>query len=179
MPRLIYPSCTQRIEMTLGGSIMTERFVPVGGGVKMSSKCLSSSELRECFHRIYALREIFNVSINDPLKVLVDKKIEALSSKRNYVCGGCLAGIATCVVSPNGDLKLCTKLPFTLGSLTTNEFDDLWHNNLTSKLRKRELAKCKRCKYLNVCGGCRAEAFSHYKDIFAEDTGCWLNVQKG
>ncbi len=45
-------------------------------------------------------------------------------------------------------------------------------------LRDRSRLKgfCGRCPYRNICGGCRARAYSYFNDVLAPDPGCIYNI---
>lgn len=159
-----------------------ERLTPVGNGCQMINYVLKKDELQRAFYGIYALRKRYkqaSININDPLKILLDDQVRDLTAGEKCPCGGCLAGIATCVVSAKGDLKLCTRLPHTLGNLLIHDLKYIWNNSeLILKLRQRGLrGECGNCKFIYSCGGCRAEAFAFTGDILGEDPGCWAQVR--
>lgn len=67
------------------------------------------------------------------------------------------------------------------GNVRINKFSEIWENDNDSfrqKLRERKKylkGRCAQCRWLDICNGnfrARAEAF--YKDIWAEDPGCYL-----
>ena len=90
---------------------------------------------------------------------------------------GCIAGISYCCVLPNGDVHICPYSPVKAGSIREQPFDDIWKNSeVFTRLRdfNNYKGKCNNCKHINICGGCRARAFSHTDDYLEEDIYCSL-----
>ena len=91
---------------------------------------------------------------------------------------GCLSARWVCHISSNGDLHPCHLLPHILGNLTQETFEDIWfdkNNPVLKELRDRRLLKgtCGKCRYRDVCGGCRAQAFWKTGD-YLEGDSCWV-----
>jgi radical SAM protein with 4Fe4S-binding SPASM domain len=92
--------------------------------------------------------------------------------------GGCLAGKSFVFVSRNGDVYPCGYLPLKAGSIREKNFMEIWENSpeLIS-LRERHLkGKCGRCRYVDICGGCRARSFSLTGDFLGPDPSCLLEA---
>jgi len=88
---------------------------------------------------------------------------------------GCIAGISYCSILPNGDVHICPYAPVRVGSIRDESFDYIWENNpIFKQLRdyKNYKGRCGSCRYINICGGCRARAFSSTGDWLAEDPFC-------
>ena len=70
--------------------------------------------------------------------------------------------------------------PLKLGNMREfkdeNDFLNFWRENkVLNDLRDRDKIKiCGKCQYKYVCGGCRARAYSYYRDYLREDPGCIL-----
>jgi radical SAM protein with 4Fe4S-binding SPASM domain len=95
--------------------------------------------------------------------------------------GGCGAARLYAALEPNGDIEPCVFIPIRLGSIKTDDFIEIWHNNeILKKMRDRKSFKgnCGVCEYRSVCGGCRARAFSYFGDVQACDPGCVKNAGK-
>jgi len=76
---------------------------------------------------------------------------------------GCIAGISYCRIYANGDVTPCPYLPVIAGNLRNIRLKDLWTSSeVFTALRDPGLlkGKCGICPYNQVCGGCRARAFS-------------------
>ena len=91
--------------------------------------------------------------------------------------GGCGAGRLYCSLSPNGDVHPCVFFPINVGSLKTLKFGEIWLNSsLFNELRDRRNLKdaCGKCRYMYICGGCRARAYAYHHDYLSSDVGCVL-----
>lgn len=93
--------------------------------------------------------------------------------------GGCLAGRSFVFVSRNGDVYPCGYLPLKVGSIREKNFIDIWENSpQLIALRERSLkGKCGRCRYVSICGGCRARSFARTGDFLGPDPSCLLEVE--
>ena len=77
--------------------------------------------------------------------------------------GGCTAGIAACVIFPNGDVAPCPFFRIKAGNIYEQDFETIWFNSdIFTALRDRSLfdEPCGTCKHLSYCGGCRASAYN-------------------
>lgn len=88
--------------------------------------------------------------------------------------GRCLAGIHYCRITPEGDVTPCPYMPLSVGNVKGKSFKDLWIDSEEFiSLRNPSLkGKCRLCEFCLICGGCRARAFSSYKDYMEEDPWC-------
>jgi len=91
--------------------------------------------------------------------------------------GGCGTGRLYCGLQPNGDIIPCVFIPIVVGNIKSDDFLDIWHNSeVFRKIRDRKSFEgCGTCKYVNICGGCRARAFGYYGNLQAPDPGCIIN----
>jgi len=96
--------------------------------------------------------------------------------------GGCGAGRFYMCLEPNGDIYPCVFFPheesMNVGNLFKDDFEQVWrHSQLFSEIRDKDKLKenCGSCQYRYTCGGCRARAYSYFRDILAPDPGCVLN----
>lgn len=93
----------------------------------------------------------------------------------NYL-GGCPAGRLYCNIQPNGDVTPCMFMPDypIAGNLRNQPFNEIWNSPTFEALRKRELlkGKCRVCRFVTVCGGCRAKAAAYEGDYLASDPTC-------
>lgn len=75
---------------------------------------------------------------------------------------GCIAGQSYCRICPDGEVTPCPYLPVTGGNVRKTPFSDIWTTSpVFTSLRDPNalLGKCGRCKYQDICGGCRARAY--------------------
>ncbi|ADC70223.1 Radical SAM domain protein [Methanocaldococcus sp. FS406-22] len=104
---------------------------------------------------------------------------EHLKSLANFI-GGCGCGRFYLSLRANGDIQPCVFFPLKLGNMREfkdeNDFLNFWRENkVLNDLRDRDKIEiCGKCQYKYVCGGCRARAYSYYKDYLREDPGCIL-----
>jgi radical SAM protein with 4Fe4S-binding SPASM domain len=99
--------------------------------------------------------------------------------------GGCGAGRFYMTIEPNGDLYPCVFFPhddaLLLGNLLEDDFEHIWQNNtLLNNLRNKDSLQesCGSCESKNICGGCRARAYTYFNDVMAPDPGCINNESK-
>ena len=88
---------------------------------------------------------------------------------------GCLAGQLICLIDVDGNVLPCSYFPKPAGNIREQSFKDIWENSeLFRDMRdfKKYKGSCGSCEYINVCGGCRARAYSIYGDYLAEEPFC-------
>jgi len=86
---------------------------------------------------------------------------------------GCRAGIAMLCVKPDGAVTPCPLLDVSVGNVRETPLKELWNSEALERLRRREVeGRCGACKHKIICGGCRARALAHYRDMFMEDPLC-------
>lgn len=90
--------------------------------------------------------------------------------------GGCPAGRLYCNIQPNGDVTPCMFMPNypIAGNLRTQSFDEIWNSPAFEALRERRRlkGKCRECRFVAICGGCRAKAAAYEGDYLASDPTC-------
>jgi radical SAM protein with 4Fe4S-binding SPASM domain len=90
--------------------------------------------------------------------------------------GGCPAGRIYCNIQPNGDVTPCMFMPEypVAGNLRKQSFKEIWNSETFQTLRDRTnlKGKCRECKFVIVCGGCRAKAAAYHRDYLASDPTC-------
>lgn len=90
--------------------------------------------------------------------------------------GGCPAGRLYCNIQPNGDVTPCMFMPEypVAGNLRKQPFKEIWEGEIFRKLRDRTMlkGKCRECRYVVICGGCRAKAAAYSCDYLASDPTC-------
>ncbi|MFA4827854.1 MAG: radical SAM protein [Thermodesulfovibrionales bacterium] len=88
---------------------------------------------------------------------------------------GCIAGQVICLIDVDGNVLPCSYFPKSAGNIKEKTFKDIWENSeLFKDLRdfKKYKGKCGSCEYINVCGGCRARAYSIHGDYLEEEPFC-------
>ncbi len=88
---------------------------------------------------------------------------------------GCIAGQVICLIDVDGNVLPCSYFPKPAGNIREKSFRDIWEDSeLFRDLRdfKKYKGRCGSCEYINVCGGCRARAYSVYGDYLEEEPFC-------
>jgi len=88
---------------------------------------------------------------------------------------GCLAGTSVCFVSNEGRVYPCGYLPTSAGDTSVQRFAEIWNNSTVfQQLRNPEEydGKCGDCRFVSICGGCRARAFAATGSFLAEEPFC-------
>ena len=95
-----------------------------------------------------------------------------------YYDRGCVASMPNGYITIlfNGDVIPCMLLQYRLGNIRRERLRKIWEHPLLVNLRSRSLLKgeCGKCRYRDVCAGCRGRAYEETGDPFAADPGCWL-----
>ncbi|MBI5633596.1 MAG: radical SAM protein [Nitrospirae bacterium] len=88
---------------------------------------------------------------------------------------GCLAGQLICLIDVDGNVLPCSYFNLPAGNVREKSFREIWEGSeLFRDLRdfKKYKGRCGSCEYVNVCGGCRARAYSVYGDYLEEEPFC-------
>ena len=88
---------------------------------------------------------------------------------------GCLAGQLICLIDVDGNVLPCSYFNLPAGNVREKSFKEIWEGSkLFTDLRdfKKYKGRCGSCEYVNVCGGCRARAYSVYGDYLEEEPFC-------
>ncbi len=88
---------------------------------------------------------------------------------------GCIAGQTICFINSEGNVLPCSYFPEPAGNVFKQSFKDIWDKSpLFEDLRdfRRYEGKCGVCKYLKVCGGCRARAYAISGSYLDEEPFC-------
>jgi len=86
----------------------------------------------------------------------------------------CPCGVQYCRITPEGKVTPCPYMPLEAGDLMTSSFRQIWETSpVFADLREGELGgRCGQCEYREVCGGCRARAYSANGDPLGQDESC-------
>jgi radical SAM protein with 4Fe4S-binding SPASM domain len=158
-------------------SLSLSRGIPILGGKKF--EMLSPKEYADALRHSLELGQRYGIEITseDPVTFYIFKK-DLVDNNTGNLFGGCAAGISYIHINSRGDVFPCPYLPIKVGSIKEEKIGDLIKNQkVTEKfynIRFNLEGKCKSCKYLNVCGGCRASALSFTGNIQGSDPVCLL-----
>jgi len=160
-------------------------FVPAGRGKILQKEVLDPKQRKHLFEYLQNLAFSSKITLKPyPYLITINSAcgIDTYFYKKygrlTELFKGCLSARWVCSISSNGDLHPCHLLPHKLGNLKQETFEDIWFNNrsiVLKELRDRTLLKgdCGKCKYLDACGGCRAQAFWKTGDYLESDR-CWI-----
>ncbi|AEA33259.1 radical SAM/SPASM domain-containing protein [Hippea maritima] len=90
---------------------------------------------------------------------------------------GCVAGQLIAFIGFDGRVKPCSYFLRDAGNVLEDGFLNIWYNSdIFKKLRDFSSynKKCASCRYINVCGGCRARADAYFGDYLAIDPYCFV-----
>ncbi len=125
------------------------------------------------------LINLINMKKRVKLSVAECPYLNIQDNKIQKMLGGCSGGITSGMIDENGNFIMCYYLKeLSFGNIMNTSLTKIWNENiLLNKIRNRKniKGKCSKCKYLFCCGGCRAESYFTYKDLFNEDTNCWIH----
>jgi radical SAM protein with 4Fe4S-binding SPASM domain len=100
--------------------------------------------------------------------------------------GGCSAGTKMANVDARGNVHPCQFWGHvTLGNVRQRPFSAIWSdgsNGLLAQLRRKAQhlkgPRCGRCRYSDICGGCRIRAEVVHSDAWADDPACFLTEEE-
>jgi len=162
--------------------------VPTGRGEELKSVELSAEDYEKVLNWVYEKQneygsKIFIKPTDAPhyMRVIAERtrfsgeEPASASVHSRGISRGCLAGTGFCFISHTGIVQGCGYLTVPAGDLNKQSFKDIWENStLFNHLRNVSLlkGKCGKCKYVLVCGGCRARAFEATGDYLESEPYC-------
>jgi len=93
------------------------------------------------------------------------------------MAGGCSVGQKVANVNPEGEVYPCQFWQdLHLGNVRDIPFSQVWQKetDMFRQIKTNLKGKCGRCKYKELCGGCRVRAKVIYGDYLEEDPACYL-----
>jgi len=93
---------------------------------------------------------------------------------------GCLGGVGFCFISHVGQVSPCGYLELDCGNVRKSPLQEIWsHSPVFVSLRdfKKYEGKCGGCKFVRICGGCRARAYYATGNFLGEDPYCIYDPQ--
>lgn len=97
------------------------------------------------------------------------------------MAGGCSAGEKLANVSPPGEIYPCQFWQdLSLGNVRNTPFSQIWQTktDMIKQIKSNLKGKCGRCKYKEICSGCRVRAKVVYGDYLSEDPTCYLREEE-
>jgi radical SAM protein with 4Fe4S-binding SPASM domain len=114
------------------------------------------------------------IGSNDPLWLLFRENEIVKYLDKDYLCGGCTAGVAAISVNPDLTVSPCPRLPVISGDLKEHSLEHIWNKSkIFQNIRNRDLFEgCALCHFKYICGGCRGAAHAH-GSYLGKDPHCW------
>jgi heme b synthase len=162
--------------------------VPTGRGEEIMDELISKEDYEEILEWHYQMEKGEHDMLVRPTcaphyyRIVLQKaKEESVTFERRTLkfstggSKGCIAGQLICLINVDGDVLPCSYFPKSAGNIRIQPFREIWENSeLFREMRdfKGYKNRCGSCEYLNVCGGCRARAYSIYGDYLEEEPFC-------
>lgn len=170
--------------------------VPTGRGEDIMNELISKEDYEEILEWHYQMEKNEKGMLVRPICaphyyriVLQRSKEEGISFERRTLkfstggAKGCIAGQLIALIDIDGNVLPCSYFPKPAGNIKGRSFKDTWEDSeLFKELRnfKGYKGKCGSCEYVNVCGGCRARAYSVHGDHLEEEPFCtYMPVRNG
>lgn len=181
------------LAVDLGANLYkTTLFMPAGRGKgNIDELVLTPSEVKDFSSMLREKKEevgdkivISNEDIYPWLKEKADDDISHGFEVDESHTIGCTAGNTSMYITPNGRMAPCPFLrDFEAGNVRKRTPKEIWDGsemfNIFRNVRKGDLkGRCGDCDYLGIScyGGCRAAAYAHSGDLYAEDPLCWKDI---
>ena len=90
----------------------------------------------------------------------------------------CSAGKNLLVVTADGNIMPCRRLPFVIGNIKQQTFEDAIKNSeIMNKLSRTEYSEeCRNCKINSVCkSGSKCITYAQTQELFEKDPNCKFN----
>ena len=147
--------------------------VPTGRAVDIETETLRATQYESLLRRIMKKQALVDIELKPTCAPQFMRIADQMGVKTRFT-KGCLAGISYCIINPVGIVQPCAYLNIEAGDLRKDTFGSIWRNSTVfQELRAGELkGGCGRCKYKDLCGGCRARAYFYHGDYLAEEPWC-------
>ncbi|MEK6673711.1 MAG: radical SAM protein [Nitrospirota bacterium] len=162
--------------------------VPTGRGEEIMSELISKEDYEDILEWHYRMEKDEHDMLVRPTcaphyyrVVLQKSKEEGERFERRTLkfstggAKGCLAGQLICLIDVDGNVLPCSYLPVSAGNIREKSFKEIWEDSALFKDMRdfgSYKGRCGECEYINVCGGCRARAYSVYGDYMEEEPFC-------
>lgn len=147
--------------------------VPVGRGEGFKGRELDAVGYERCLEWLYGIEKQGGLEI----KVTCAPHYYRIVKERGDVpaSAGCLAGKSFMFISHRGIAQPCGYLEMPSGDIRKEGVKKVWNGSpVFNALRdiRGYRGKCGRCRYVYICGGCRARAYGTTGDPLGEEPYC-------
>lgn len=162
--------------------------VPTGRGEEIMSELISKEDYDNILAWHYEMEKHEDTMLVRPTcaphyyrVILQRSKAEGEKFKRRSLkfstggAKGCIAGQIIALIDVDGNVLPCSYFPKSAGNIREKSFRSIWEESkLFRELRDfgRYKGRCGSCEFVNVCGGCRARAYSMSGDYLQEEPFC-------
>ncbi|MBA4416406.1 MAG: radical SAM/SPASM domain-containing protein [Syntrophus sp. (in: bacteria)] len=151
--------------------------VPVGRGEGLKGEELNTRMYEEVLERLYGIEKREEIEI----KVTCAPHYYRIVKEKGDTpkSAGCLAGKSFMFISHRGVAQPCGYLEMASGDVRERGIRKVWEESpIFDQLRETASykGKCGRCKYVKICGGCRARAHESKGDMLEEEPYCSYNA---
>ncbi|MEW6170238.1 MAG: radical SAM protein [Candidatus Omnitrophota bacterium] len=157
-------------------SVILERFIPWGNGIKLKDQVLSSQEWQGVVNHVLELCQSYSAKEDLFRYKAFWIKFHPNSLPELFAANCNILEDSLCIM-PNADIFPCRRFNLAIGNLTKDSLKDIWeHSSILNEIRKKEnlKGKCRSCAIKN-CHGCRALAYALTNDYLAQDPQCWYS----
>jgi heme b synthase len=147
--------------------------VPVGRGEGLKGEELNAAMYEDVLHWLYDREERNEIE----MKITCAPHYYRIVKEKGGVpkSAGCLAGKSFLFISHTGIAQPCGYLEAGCGDLRTDGIRKVWEESPQfAMIRdfKQYKGKCGHCRFLTICGGCRARALELKGDILEAEPYC-------
>lgn len=151
--------------------------VPVGRAEELKGEELNAAMYEDALEGLYKMETRNEIE----LKVTCAPHYYRIVKEKGGVpkSPGCLGGKSFMFISHRGVAQPCGYLEVPSGDVREWGVKRVWEGSpVFNELRRLDSykGKCGRCKYLKICGGCRARAYESSGDILEEEPYCSYNT---
>lgn len=147
--------------------------VPVGRGKGLKGKELDTEAYEDVLNWLYDIESKNEIE----MKVTCAPHYYRIVKEKGDTpkSAGCLAGKSFMFISHKGIAQPCGYLELSSGDVRAEGVQKVWEDSpVFNQLRDLSSyrGKCGGCRYLKICGGCRARAFELHGDFLHEEPYC-------
>jgi radical SAM protein with 4Fe4S-binding SPASM domain len=158
--------------------------VPAGRGSEIAEQVLDPVEYETLLNRLLEMKLTMPIEIRVTCApALVRIWHQSKAEKRVGAVNGCVGGNGFGFISYKGDVQVCGFLGIPAGNLIEKRysFKKIWEeSSFLNEIRDRSnyTGKCGACDYRDICGGCRARAYTICGDYLGSDPACKYKAEK-
>lgn len=157
-------------------AVTVERVTPCGNS--NIGDTLTKGEIKKIYETITERANTINSQLTvrrlRPLWINTEHK----NSRKDYKIGGfCPVGFTSLAILWDGTVLPCRRLNIPIGNILSDGLFKIWYDSSVLwriRDKKNLQGKCKDCRNIERCGGCRAIAYENTGDYMGEDIQCWI-----